>query len=145
MLGNLRCADACHDENVDRLPYQFRGKLREPLALPFRESIHQDEVLSLPVAELAQTSTERIVGGSDGRGRARGEDSDPGDLRCLLRPGCGREEENAEGEGDDQGDPPLCYLTSCRSNSYPHRCLRRLLAVFTKHPTSMFSGPVPKQ
>jgi hypothetical protein len=42
------------NDDVDIEPHQLRRKLIEPIKLPFRKSVLDDDVLSLDVAKLAQ-------------------------------------------------------------------------------------------
>jgi hypothetical protein len=65
---------------------QLCRKISEPVEFPFRESVLDDDVLSLDIAKLAQPLPESLVAGQEPSGcRARRQVTYPGDLARLLR------------------------------------------------------------
>ena len=70
-----------HDDDIRVVADELRHEGQEPLGLPFRPAILHDDILSLHVAQFAETGTE----GVEGRPEKLPHHPDPGHLPRLLR------------------------------------------------------------
>src|SRR4030095_427417 len=84
---------------------QLGGEGGQPLILAFAIAVLDGDVLALHIAELAQSSAERLIAGDVRGGHAGRENSDAGNSWRLLRFGRSRSKD-AESENDRESDQP---------------------------------------
>ena len=131
MLGSTdRCRPVDHHD-VHLETDQLRHELGEPVSLPFCKAVRHGDVPALDVPEVAQPMPEGLDAGREIRGRARNEQTEPGNVRRLLRLGSERRHEEAEGEGEHEPEGPephggvllkyTCVLTVGEQRCSPQR------------------------
>ena len=95
---------------------QLGREVGEPLELPFRPAVLQDEVLAFDIAERAHSLQESLHKWGASWGSTQPKATDPVYVRRLLRLGCGlHRAEASESAGDDElddGAPHSSFLTS---------------------------------
>jgi hypothetical protein len=83
---------------------QLSSKAREPLELPCRRAVLQDEVLAFDIAERAHPLQERFQKGVLLSGTTRRKITDPVHVRWRLRVGSERHHKDGEGQRRDEPD-----------------------------------------
>jgi hypothetical protein len=105
VLGGQRRWRIRHQQDVHREPDQLGREGREPLVLPCRPAVLQDEVLAFDIAERAHPLQERLpIWGASWSWGSISKHTDPVHVRWLLRLRCDRRREDDESERCDEPD-----------------------------------------
>ena len=133
-LGHKRPRYRMGHDDVNLEANQLGRQIGEPIALPLRPSVLNDNVLALHVAEVTQARPQCIYPARETGSGLGTQEPNPRDLRRLLRIDGERRYENAQGEDDDNDEPEHAEPNRGLLGSMP-RGKRSASAYTSRHPT----------